>query len=64
MFTLAEKSACVLWLAKNKSVITVQRLFRREYNIKILHMRTISGEGTNCLRRPAVYKKENRQEGP
>ncbi|PSN30771.1 hypothetical protein C0J52_27175 [Blattella germanica] len=32
MFMLAEKYACVLWLAKNKSVITVQRLFRREYN--------------------------------
>ncbi|PSN50602.1 hypothetical protein C0J52_22190 [Blattella germanica] len=32
MFMLAEKSSCVLWQAKNKSVITVQRLFRREYN--------------------------------
>ena len=27
-------------------------------------MRTISDEGTNILRRPAVYKKENQQEGP
>ncbi|PSN56113.1 hypothetical protein C0J52_10637 [Blattella germanica] len=27
-------------------------------------MRTITGEGTNILRRPAMYKKENQQEGP
>ncbi|PSN42623.1 hypothetical protein C0J52_20020 [Blattella germanica] len=27
-------------------------------------MRTITGEETNSLRRQAVYKKENQQEGP
>ncbi|PSN56307.1 hypothetical protein C0J52_07510 [Blattella germanica] len=27
-----QKFACVLWLAEHKSVITIQRLFRREYN--------------------------------
>ncbi|PSN31690.1 hypothetical protein C0J52_28447 [Blattella germanica] len=27
-------------------------------------MRTISGEDTNSLRRQALYKKENQQEGP
>ncbi|PSN51843.1 hypothetical protein C0J52_04764 [Blattella germanica] len=62
MFMLAEKSTCGLWLAEHKSMITVQRLFRREYNKDCPHENNIRRWHKQFKETGNVQK--GKQEGP